>query len=187
MLAAALGAARLSGAAAAGSDLVAPSVANTGAVEAWFSGTVLVVTVPLGQLIIAALLVLGALLLACWGCWVCGGRRASEGGAEARRLRDTADAAAEAALAGAPWGLLRDRARRAESPAPPAPREAERPARALGERPRVRIGQGPVFLTDVGVQGPVTYTGERYLHTTQGFRRGGEVTRETNPYPRPRR
>ena len=53
-------------------------------------------------------------------------------------------------------------------------------------RRRTRAG-GQVFLTDVGVQGPVTYTGERYLHTTQGFRRGGEVTRETTPYPRPRR
>ena len=59
-------------------------------------------------------------------------------------------------------------------------------AGAKTDRPRARAG-GQVFLTDVGVQGPVTYTGDRYLHTAQGFRRGGEVTREIAPYPRPRR
>ena len=51
---------------------------------------------------------------------------------------------------------------------------------------RTRTG-GQVFLMDVGVQGPVTYKGDRYVHTHQGFKRGGEVTRETAPYPRPRR
>ena len=91
----------------------------------------------------------------------------------------------------------RRRPRRPDKP----PGGAEAALRGASERPAPKANRAPlkaggfpspsgrpqVFLTDVGVQGPVTYTGERYLHTTQGFRRGGEVTRETTPYPRPRR
>ena len=159
-LGATIGAAHLGQAAAAG-ELVAPGAANTEVVEAWLSGTVLVVTIPLWQLLVGWLLASGVLVLACWACWACGSR--GGGGAEVRRLREARILADEAGAA----------------------KEAAAPEEAAARR-RTRAG-GQVFLTDVGVQGPVTYTGDRYLHTAQGFRRGGEVTREIAPYPRPRR
>ena len=130
-------------------------------VEAWVSGTVLVITVPLWQLFVGGLLAGGALVLACWICWVCGGR--GGGGSEVRRLREARILADEAGAA----------------------KEAALPDQAAAAR-RGRTG-GQVFLTDVGVQGPVTYKGDRYVHTHQGFKRGGEVTRDTAPYPRPKR
>ena len=127
----------------------------------WVSGTVLVITVPLWQLFMGGLLVVAVLALACGLCWACGGR--GGGGSEVRRLREASGLADEAGAA----------------------KEAAAPEQAAAAR-RPRTG-GPVFLTDVGVQGPVTYKGDRYVHAQQGFKRGGEVTRETAPYPRPRR
>ena len=156
---------------------MAPGTANPAAVEVWLTGTVLVVTVPIWQLLLGALLAVGVILLVGWGCWLCKSRGAGEGGAGARRLRDAADAAGAA-----------ERQRPPPASERPAPKASRAPLRAGGDVPFPSpSGRPQVFLTDVGVQGPVTYTGERYLHTTQGFRRGGEVTRETTPYPRPRR
>ncbi|CAK0794038.1 unnamed protein product, partial [Prorocentrum cordatum] len=36
---------------------------------------------------------------------------------------------------------------------------------------------------DAGIQGPVRYSGTRYVHKTQGFQRGGEVAREVAAKP----
>jgi len=64
--------------------------------------------------------------------------------------------------------------------------EEPKPAAAAGapegkpKQPR----KPKTIYCEAGIQGPVHYNGVRYIHTNQGFQRGGEVTREVAAKPR---